>query len=418
MAALPARESDTPEPLRPLTVSEVTQLVSEMLDAVPPLWVAGEVSGLRRAGSGHVYLTLKDEESALAAVLWRPVAQRVRFPLEDGLQVLAFGELRVYGARGVYQLQVSTIEPRGVGARELALRALTEKLRAEGLFEAARKRPLPAFPAAVGVVTSASGAAITDIVAVLRRRWPAARVLLSPVRVQGEGAAAEIAEGIAAVGAAPGIEVVIVGRGGGSLEDLWAWNEEAVARAIAASPVPVVSAVGHERDVTLADLVADRRAATPSEAAELVVPDREEIARQVSDLGARLGRGVGETLSAARARLDAIAASYALRHPVERVRALAQRCDDLGERLSAAARVALRAAGDRLAAAAGVLESLSPLKVLARGYAVAQRLPEGRSVSDPAEAPAGTPLRILLAKGQLRARSEGAESPGPPRPSA
>ncbi|MCI0340395.1 MAG: exodeoxyribonuclease VII large subunit [Planctomycetales bacterium] len=407
--AAPAARSEAPEPLRPLTVTEVTRLVSEMLDAVPPLWVVGEVSGLRRAGSGHVYLTLKDEESALAAVLWRPVAQRVRFPLEDGLDVLASGELRVYGARGVYQLQVSAIEPRGVGARELALRALTERLRAEGLFEAARKRPLPAWPAAVGVVTSASGAAITDIVAVLRRRWPAARVLLSPVRVQGDGAAAEIAEGIAAVGSAPGVEVVIVGRGGGSLEDLWAWNEEAVARAIASSPVPVVSAVGHERDVTLADLVADRRAATPSEAAELVVPDREEIARQVAGLGGRLGRGVGETLAAARARLDAIAASYALRHPAERVRALAQRCDDLGERLSAAARAALRAAGDRLAAAAGVLESLSPLRVLARGYAVAQGLPEGRSLSDPAEAPAGTPLRILLARGRLRARSEGAE---------
>ncbi|MGH7786076.1 MAG: exodeoxyribonuclease VII large subunit, partial [Candidatus Binatia bacterium] len=262
------------QPLPVLSVSDLNRLLKRSLETdYAEVWVGGEISNLRVPSSGHVYFCLKDARSQIAAVLFRSAARLVPFRPADGLDVIAHGRISLYEPRGDLQLYVDALEPRGVGAVQLALEQLKERLAAEGLFDAARKRPLPAWPRAVGVVTALSGAAIHDIVATLRARQPSVRVIVRPVRVQGQQAGADIVAALADLAAVPDVDVVIVGRGGGSLEDLWAFNEERVARAIAASPRPVVSAVGHEIDVTLADLAADCRAATPTAAAALVVPD-------------------------------------------------------------------------------------------------------------------------------------------------
>jgi exodeoxyribonuclease VII large subunit len=231
------------------------------------VWLEGELSNLRAPGSGHVYCTLKDKTSQIRAVLFRPIAVRLRFALQEGLQVIVRGRLTVYEPRGEYQIVLDTVEPKGIGALQLAFEQLKARLAAEGLFDQDRKKPIPAFPRTVGVVTSLTGAAIRDILAVLRRRWPTLHILIAPVQVQGESAGRQIAEALTALNDLGTVDVIIVGRGGGSLEDLWSFNEEIVVRAIAASRVPVVSAVGHEIDVTLADFVADLRAPTPSAAA-------------------------------------------------------------------------------------------------------------------------------------------------------
>jgi exodeoxyribonuclease VII large subunit len=257
-----------------LTVSELTARIKDMLEgSFPAVWVSGEISNFSRPQSGHCYFTLKDDIAQIRAVMWRGTALKLKFAMSDGLEVLCRGHLDVYAPRGSYQLVVDELEPKGVGALELALRKLREKLSAEGLFDPARKRPLPVFPKRIAFVTSPTGAAVRDFLEVLRRRWRGVEVLIIPARVQGDGSVTEIVAGIRAANRLkPAPDVLIVGRGGGSLEDLWSFNEEAVVRAIAASRIPTVSAVGHEIDVTLADLVADVRALTPSEAAERVVP--------------------------------------------------------------------------------------------------------------------------------------------------
>ena len=277
-------------PQRPLTVSELTGQVKDLLEgAFPQVWVTGEISNCARPRSGHCYLTLKDDQSQLPAVIWRPTMARLRFELHDGLEVICRGNLGVYPPQGKYQLIVQEIQPKGIGALELALRQLREKLAREGLFDPARKRPLPRFARKIAVVTSPSGAAIRDFLEVLRRRWRGTDVLIVPVRVQGEGAGEEIAAAIDQVNRLRAtIDCLVVTRGGGSLEDLWAFNEEIVCRAIYHSRIPVVSAIGHEIDVTLSDLVADVRALTPSEAAERVAPAAEEIAAQLAHFGRRL----------------------------------------------------------------------------------------------------------------------------------
>src|SRR5690349_21094759 len=274
---------------RILTVTQLAAVVRERLEAAfGAVWVAGEVSNFRPQRSGHVYFTLKDDRSQLAAVMFRSVAQVLAFRPADGMDVVVSGRVSFYPDRGVLQLYVDTMEPRGLGALQLAFDQLKMRLGAEGLFAAARKRPLPRFPGAVGIVTALQGAAIHDMRTVLRTRWPACRVVVRPVRVQGAGAARDIAAGIADLNRLGGLDVLIVGRGGGSLEDLSAFNEEVVARAIAASAIPVVSAVGHEVDFTIADFVADARAPTPTAAAALVVPDRAEMAESVARAGVAL----------------------------------------------------------------------------------------------------------------------------------
>jgi exodeoxyribonuclease VII large subunit len=443
-----------------LTVSEVTELVRLALEAeIPPVAVEGEISNLRRPASGHLYFTLKDAASQLRCVFFRALASRLSFEPRDGMKVVAWGRITVYAPRGEYQLKVERLQRSGLGELAQAFLELKERLAAEGLFDAARKRPLPRYPRVVGLVTSATGAAVRDMVRILRRRWPPVRIVLRPTRVQGEGAAEEIARALEAMGAWGGADVVIVGRGGGSLEDLWAFNEEVLARAIARSPIPVVSAVGHEIDVTIADFAADVRAPTPSAAAELVVPEVGTVRRHLAELDRRLTRTVAQRLRDARTRLGALAASRALGRPQDLMDQTRQRLDELLERMGAALRrlgqrrgEALGETARRLEAASPVrrlgilrerlapwrqrletgiarrleilrealrgrsaqLEALGPRGVLERGFCIALD-PAGRPVRAPRQAPPGTLLRLLLAEGRLRARSEGADEGGEDR---
>jgi len=411
--AAPVPDRQRPVPGRKVyTVGELTALVKGTLERAfaAPLWVEGEVSNLSRPSSGHSYFTLKDGAAQLAVVLFRDAARRaLAFALNDGQQVLVRGRLGVYAARGQYQLVADRIEPSGAGALALAFEALKRKLAAEGLFDPARKRPLPPFPRAVGVVTSPSGAALRDILKVLRRRWPRLGVVIVPVRVQGEGAAEEIADGIkllneAAATGAPGlgpIDVLIVGRGGGSVEDLQAFNEEIVARAIAASAIPVVSAVGHEVDFTIADFVADVRAATPSQAAELVVPVLAEVELDLAETAAALRRGLLGRLELARARVGALAARSPFRAPLALLEPGRQRADELAARLTAGGAGLLGRSREGLAGLVGKLESLSPLKVLGRGYSLTTRLGALRPLADAAALAPGERIETRLARGRV-----------------
>jgi len=409
------RDLPSEGPVRPrvLSVSELTAEIKDVLElAFPVVWVAGEIADLARPQSGHCYLTLKDADAQLPAVLWRTTASRVRFDLRDGLEVICRGHLEVYAPRGRYQLIVEAIQPRGIGALELALRQLHEKLSREGLFDPARKRPLPRFPRRIAVVTSPTGAALRDFLEVLRRRWRGADVLVVPVRVQGEGAAEEIAAAIALVNrlAAP-LDCLVVTRGGGSLEDLWAFNEEAVVRAIVASRIPVVSGVGHEIDVTLADLAADVRALTPSEAAERVVPAAEEIAGTVQQHGQRLAAALRLQSEAARQRLSALGAHRVFRRPLALVHDLARRGDELEARVQRAAWQRVRREKDRIESAGARLESLSPLAVLGRGYSLTRRVADGHVVRDGRQLGPGERISTLFARGQALSRVEQTEGP-------
>jgi exodeoxyribonuclease VII large subunit len=307
------------------------------------------------------------------------VASKLKFELADGIDILCRGHLDVYAPRGSYQLVVDEVEPKGVGALELALRKLREKLAAEGLFDPARKRRLPAFPRRIAFVTSPTGAAVRDFLEVLRRRWSGIEVLIIPARVQGEGAAAEIVAGIRAANRlAPPLDVLVVGRGGGSLEDLWAFNEEPVVRAIAASRIPTVSAVGHEIDVTLADLAADVRALTPSEAAERVVPAADELMARLRGHGDRLRASALRRLVHARTRYEALASQRPFRRPFDIVHDRSRRLDEISLRAAAGLRSLLHVGQRRVAHVAGKLQSLSPLAVLERGYTITEDAKTGR----------------------------------------
>lgn len=390
------------------SVSELTSQIKDLLEGqFQSVWVGGEISNFSRPQSGHCYFTLKDDRAQIRAVLWRTAALRLRFEPEDGLEVVCQGDLDVYAPRGSYQLVVRQIEPKGIGALELALRKLRERLAAEGLFDPARKRPLPKFPRRVAFVTSPTGAAVRDFLEVLRRRWKGVDVLVVPTRVQGEGASREIAAAIALVNSLSGpIDCLVVGRGGGSLEDLWAFNEEPVVRAIHASRIPVVSAVGHEIDVTLADLAADVRALTPSEAAELVVPDADEINAALRRQQQRLLAALRRREAVCRTRLDWLAARRAFRKPFDRVHDLARRLDELSSRSGRATRQRVAAARRQLDGAVARLESLSPLGVLGRGYSLTQRLSDGVLVRDAALLAPGDLLTTRFATGQAISRVE------------
>ncbi len=388
-----------------LSVSQLTASIKDLLEgAFPDVWVSGEISNFSRPQSGHCYLTLKDSDAQIRAVMWRGTASRVRFDMHDGLEVVCHGHVDVYAPRGSYQLVIEQIEPRGMGALELALRQLKAKLEAEGLFDPARKRPLPRFPRTVAVVTSPTSAAIRDFLEVLRRRWRGANVLVIPARVQGEGAAEEIAEGIELANRLtdPHIDCLVVGRGGGSLEDLWAFNEEVVVRAIFASRLPVVSAVGHEIDVTLSDLVADVRALTPSEAAERVVPAAEEIQQLLGQHQRRLVAALRGRAAMARSRLDAVAGSTSFRRPAQRVHDLAQRLDELASRKTRAMQHQTRLLRGRLDAIGNQLESLSPHAVLQRGYSITRMKNGDEPVRDANTLEAGQILLTQLSQGEVR----------------
>jgi exodeoxyribonuclease VII large subunit len=402
------------EPQPVLTVFELTSQIKDLLELnFPSVWVSGEISNLSRPQSGHCYLTLKDHQAQIRAVLWKMSAARLRFDLEDGLEVICQGQLEVYGPRGSYQLVIRQIEPKGIGVLELRLRKLREKLAAEGLFIAARKRPLPRLPRRIAFVTSPTGAAIRDFLQVLRRRWRGADVLVVPVRVQGEGAAEEIAAAIGLVNRlTPPIDCLVVGRGGGSLEDLWAFNEEVVVRAIHASRIVVVSAVGHEIDVTLSDLVADVRALTPSEAAERVVPDADELLRALAAQKRRMLLSLARRASQARSRLDALAGRRAFRKPFDLVHDLARRLDEWSQRSTRAARQRLAALRGRADSRAGRLEPLSPLAVLGRGYSLTQRARDGRVLRDAGELAVGDEIQTRFHRGRAVSRVEAIEDEG------
>jgi exodeoxyribonuclease VII large subunit len=397
---------------RPLTVWELTAQIKDLLEATfPAVWVGGEISNFARPQSGHCYLTLKDDRAQLRAVIWRGAAARIRFQMHDGLEVVCRGQLDLYAARGSYQLIIDEIVPRGMGALELALRQLREKLAREGLFDPARKRPLPAFVRQIAVVTSPTGAAIRDFLQVLARRWRGASVLIVPVRVQGEGAAEEIAAAVATVNrTARPIDCLVVTRGGGSMEDLWSFNEEVVVRAIVASRIPVISAVGHEIDVTLSDLAADVRALTPSEAAELVAPASEDLLAVLRGIENRLAAGLRARVGSARSRIDAVARHSAFRRPYQRLFELSRRLDEWDARSQRSVNALLRLARHRLDTLTGRLESLSPLNVLKRGYSLTQRTSDGQIIRAAAELAPGQQITTRFAQGSASSRVERIES--------
>lgn len=372
-----------------------------MEGAFPLVWVSGEISNYKQASSGHVYFTLKDEGAQLSAILWRSAAQRLKFQLKDGLKVLAAGPIQLYETRGQYQLIAEQMVPQGVGALELAFRQLHQKLEAEGLFDADRKRPWPVFPRRIALVTSPSGAAVRDMLQVIARRWPRANIVIVPVPVQGADAAPQIAAALRRVHSIPDVDVVICGRGGGSLEDLWAFNEEVVARAIFDCQVPVISAVGHEIDVTIADLVADKRALTPSEAAELVVPLESDVRQLLEQMRQRLTSGLQFRAQQARFQVERLAQRPCLSRPFDRIRELEAAVDDLEERMKRAMERRVETSRQRLSTISASLNALSPLAVLDRGYSLSKRLNDGSLIREVSSLKVGDRISTLFASGSL-----------------
>ena len=391
-----------------LTVSELTGQIKDVLEGeFPRVRVSGELTDLARPKSGHIYLTLKDDDAQVRGVIWRNTVSRLRFQPEDGQHVLCEGDIDVYPPRGSYQLVIRQMQPLGEGAMQLALRQLQQRLTAEGLFDPAHKKPLPAIPRRIAFVTSPTGAAIRDFLEVLRRRWPSVPVLVIPARVQGEGAAGEIVRGITLANQLrPAPDLLVVGRGGGSIEDLWCFNEEVVVRAIFDSGIPVVSAVGHEIDVTLADLVADRRALTPSEAGEIVVPSRQEMQARLATVGRRMAMAVRAKLESQRARLEELRGRRILRRPEEPLRLLARRTDELEFRADRAVGQRLTSQQDRLAVLSGRLQSLSPLAVLGRGYSMTWSEENQQLVTAAGQLKAGDRIRTRFSSGDVVSRVE------------
>ena len=414
------------------TVYSVTRLnneIKELLDAVPGyrnLLVQGEISNYKAHSSGHHYMTLKDEGAAINAVMFRSDAMRLKFRLGNGMKVIVRARVSSFPRTGQVQLYISEVIPDGAGALNLAFEQLKNKLQAEGLFDPAHKKPIPACPQRIALVTSPTGAAVRDMIRILGRRWPLARVTLYPAQVQGQGAAESIARALMLANAVGEADVILCGRGGGSMEDLWAFNEEPVARAIYDSEIPVISAVGHEPDVTIADFVADLRAPTPSGAAELAVPDRAELSLSVRALDTRLRTAAHKQLQIRRQRLTALQERLELRTPAKYIAEKRLLLDQMADRLCTALparlgretqrltmqRQRLLAAGQeglhrrrlRFTQTVATLDAISPLRVLARGYAVATRGKRGAVVSDAGTLRAGDTLHIRFAKGAANCR--------------
>jgi exodeoxyribonuclease VII large subunit len=436
---------------RILTVSELTAVIKDVLESTfDEVWVEGEISNLRRPPSGHLYFTLKDEQSQIRVVLFKQQSRLLRFELEDGQHVICWGRVGIYEKRGEYQLILDYVEPKGIGSLQLAFEQLKQRLFEEGLFDEARKRPLPFVPKRIGIVTSPTGAVIRDMLHILHRRFANIEVLLYPVRVQGEGAAQEIAEGIVYLGAKGEVDVVIAARGGGSLEDLWAFNEEVVARAIFSCPIPVVSAVGHETDFTIADFVADMRAPTPSAAAELVVQQKRDLVRTIAVLAERMARGMDRLLVSSREQSKGTEAR--IKDPRRRIEELRLRLDEQWSRLAQATLRTWRENGERaeqvlrLLWARGPapkirsyregvaqlnrglrggmtaivaskhkgwekevarLDALSPLAILSRGYSITRRLLDNYIVREVDEVEIKEQVAVRLSRGELICRVEG-----------
>jgi exodeoxyribonuclease VII large subunit len=400
---------------RVYTVSALTAEVKAVLeDSFPAIWVEGELSNFKHHTSGHMYFTLKDAQAQIRGVMFRGHNRLLRFQPTDGLAVLVCGAVTVYERRGEYQITAEFMEPKGVGALQLAFEQLKAKLEAEGLFRDSRKRPLPLLPRKIGIVTSPTGAVIRDMLTIIARRFPGLEVLIHPVAVQGAGAAGEIAAALGRLGSRADLDVLIVARGGGSLEDLWAFNEEIVARAVAASPIPVISAVGHETDVTIADFVADLRAPTPSAAAELVVAQRDELRQRVDELTARALSALQRVVAVRRSRVEMLGRHLLLLSPVARLARQADRLQGLRRRLEAWWALFRTVRGERLARAAATLESLSPLGILGRGYSICFALPSRRILKATAEVGTGSVVAVRLHQGELECVVRAIHSTGDP----
>ena len=390
--------------LQPVSVTQLTQYIKLLLDRdeiLSQACVRGELSNYKIHSSGHHYFTLKDEGAVISCVMFRSDAMRLRFRPETGMKVILSGRVSLFPKSGQYQIYVSHMQPDGVGDLAVAFEQLKKKLSAEGLFDPARKKPLPRYPGTVALVTSPTGAAVQDMIRILGRRWPLARVLVCPVRVQGAGAAEEIAAMLDYVDGHDLADVIITGRGGGSMEDLWAFNEEIVARAIARCDIPVISAVGHEPDVTIADFAADVRAATPSNGAEIAVCDQSELRDALGQLTVRLTRAQDRRISALTDRLNRLRSSPVMRSPEGAIQQRELLLELLRQRLEHAGTRRFQQEEQRLARLAGRLDALSPLKVLARGYALASR-EDGTVIRAAGELTPGEPIRLRLGQGSAR----------------
>ncbi len=385
------------------TVSQVNQYIKSLLDRdreLTALYVRGEISNYKAYPSGHHYFSLKDGEGAIRCVMFKREAMSLRFRPENGMKVIAFGRVAVFPRDGQYQLYCTSLTPEGVGDLHLAFEQLKQKLYADGLFDPAHKKPIPKFPKRIALITSSAGAAVRDMLRILGARWPMAEVFLLPVRVQGVEAPGEICAAVAWANQHQVADLIITGRGGGSMEDLWAFNDENVARTIYHSAIPVISAVGHEPDVTIADFVADLRAATPSNAAELAVPDQNEVAVWLRQMEGRLAQAMGRKLESARKDLDRAARCRALQDPMNYVDDKRMVLDYQREKLAAGLNASLNRERQRFGQLASKLDALSPLKVLGRGYAIPQKTDGGvvRSVSDVAP---GDGLKLRVADGEI-----------------
>ncbi len=365
------------------TVTQITQKIKLILDTnFPGVWVEGEVSNFRQPTSGHIYFTLKDNFSQLRAVIFKNINMGLRFELRDGLSVICFGKVSVYQRDGLYQLYVERIEPKGIGALQLAFQQLKERLAKEGLFDLAHKRPIPFLPKRIGIITSPTGAVIRDMLNIIDRRFKDVEIIINPVRVQGEGAAEDIAQAIKELNLLGDIDTIILARGGGSLEDLWEFNEEIVARAIYNSKIPIISAVGHEIDWTISDFVADLRAPTPSVAAEMVLPKKEDLAGRIDQFLIRLKNTLLNKITFLRRHLNALKESYYLQAPKDLILQYQQRVDDLIRRLTTQIVYNLELQGSDLKSKIGKLEALSPLNILSRGYSITLKLPKRLIIKD------------------------------------
>ncbi|QGP94068.1 Exodeoxyribonuclease 7 large subunit [Neomoorella glycerini] len=394
---------------RVLAVRELTAYLQRLIGndgRLANVWVKGEISNLRRPVSGHLYFTLKDQVAALRCVMFQGRSRSLSLRLQDGLEVIARGQVAIYPRDGVYQLYVAEIFPAGVGMASLALQELAARLEREGLFAAERKRPLPLLPRRVGLVTSPSGAALRDMVTVSRRRFPGIDLVLAPATVQGDTAPLELARALELLGKLGGVDVIIIGRGGGSAEDLSAFNTEIVARAIYACPVPVIAAVGHETDLTLADRVADRRAPTPSAAAELAVPVKTELEERLNILAARTRRGLEHRLQMARARLERLVKSRGMARPQQELYYRQQYLDGLEQRLLASWQRHSGAREQALQLLTARLEAASPLAILSRGYAVCRRPGGGPPIRRSLEVAPGERVEVVLSQGRLQCQVE------------
>jgi exodeoxyribonuclease VII large subunit len=426
-----AAETLQPSEKKIISVSDLTRRIKKSIeDSIRYVWVAGEMSNYKGPGpSGHLYFTLKDAESQIPCAMWKGMANRLRFEPENGMEVIAFGKVDVYVPYGKYQLIVEDMEPRGVGSLQLKFEQLKEKLQKEGLFDAARKRPIPFLPRKLAIVTSPTGAAVADMIRTLRSRCPSLHVIVYPVKVQGDGAAQEIAAAIGHLNLSmPDLDVRIVGRGGGSIEDLWAFNEEVVARAIFTSRIPVISAVGHETDTTISDFVADLRALTPTDGAVKAVPKLDDLQLSLGDLDSKLRRALKSRAELFRSQLDGYREGRALGRVAELPNLLKQRLDDLSGRLHAGlpqlpkivrqrvdhlasllqadARRRLENAQARLRQAAASLEALSPVAILGRGYSITRLESTQEILKDAAEVKPGDRIVSRLGTGQIISRVE------------